>query len=408
MTFTKSKKILTTFLVMFLVVGIVSPLAVKANEQQSISRNIVINKNEIVPYNFVVVARETIDFQGEAQRDIIAASGTINISGPVHGDVIIAGGEVEISGPVDGNVRVLGGSVKIKNKIGKNLTIAGGSVNLEAGSEVGWDVMAATGALITKGKINGNINAVASNLTLGGEIGGNANLYISKKGQLELLSSAKINGDINYWAPTKAAINSSAIINGKTNYYSTFADVMKSKNRSTVFSLFKLIIAIFSSLVIGMILINLFKEQITKVNDRVKQHPWKMFGWGLVFLVLIPVASLLLLVFIITIPVALILIGLYCLAIYLAKIFVAILLGQWLIKAYAKYSTKNSNITDQPTNVETESLFWPMIIGIAVYTLILRIPFIGGLVSFIAGAFILGALFKLISEWIESRLSKTN
>lgn len=398
----KLKKSLTIFsLILIISAGAVLPVAAKVFDVGGQQKNIFVAENELVPYNFIA-AGGLIEFNGEAQKDVIVAGGTVNITGPVHGDVIVGGGNVRIDGNVDGNVRALGGTIEINGKVGKNVTVGGVNVTLGKDSEVGWDVMIGGGNAVLKGKVAGNVNVGAGSLTLGGEVGGNVEAYIGEEGDLNVLPSAKINGSLKYWSIKEAAIPDGAVISGEVTHNSTLSK-MVSKNKKQFYTVYLLgiVISIFSTLVIGLIIINLFKEQTKNITGKMLKQPFSSLGWGIVYLIIIPIIALLFLIFVITIPLSVIIMLFYGLALYLTKIFVAILLGWQIFKLYKKTHNGEQEVE---TKDEKKVLTKSMVVGVIVYILIINIPFVGWLIGFLGMIWALGAMGRVVSEWVEKRV----
>lgn len=395
----KLKKYLAVISFAFIALTVALPVFATGNIKNT--ENVVVSENELVPYNFVSTGG-MVDFQGEAQKDVIVAGGDVKISGPVHGDVIVGGGNVKIDGNVDGNVRALGGTIDINGKIGKNITMAGGNVTLGKDSEVGWDVIIGGGNVLLKGKIGGDVNIWAGTLTLGGEIGGNAATHIGNKGELDILPNAKINGNLSYWSVSKLQIPENATIGGKVQYNSTLEQAMKTnKQKFLAVYVFGILISIFSALIIGLIIISLFKEQVLKVTKQMAEHPVSSFSWGFVYLIIMPIVSLLFLIFIITIPLTVLMMIFYGITLYLTNIFVAILLGSKILRLCTKSENKEVRQEgESEIKIEKSVLMKSMIVGVIVYVLITNIPIIGWIIRLLATIWAFGAIGRVVNKWV--------
>lgn len=396
----KAKKYLAIISLVFMVLAVACP--VLAGDSAPRNENIFVAENELVPYNFASTGN-MVDFQGEAQKDVIVAGGTVSISGPVHGDVIVGGGNVKIDGNVDGNVRALGGTIDINGKVGKNVTVAGGNITLGNDSEVGWDAIIGGGNVILKGKINGDINIWAGALTLGGEVGGNVVTHIGEQGSLNILPNTKINGGLSYWSVAEVKVPENATIGGEVKYNSTFEKVaQKSREKFWAFG-FAILVSIFSTLIIGLIIISLFKEQALKITKKMTGHPLSSFGWGFVYLIIIPIISFLFLIFVVTIPLAVLMMIFYCIAWYVTNIFVAILLGSKILKFYKKPVNKEA-VQESEAKIEKSALMKAMIIGVIVYVLIINIPIVGWIIRILATIWALGAIGRVVNEWVSGKV----
>lgn len=398
----KTKKYLAIVSFAFMVLAVALPVLASGNMGRP--QNVFVAENELVPYNFASTGG-MVDFQGEAQKDVIVAGGTVNISGPVHGDVIVGGGNVKIDGNVDGNVRALGGTIEINGKVGKNVTVAGGNITLSNDSEVGWDAIIGGGNVLLKGKINGDVNIWAGTLTLGGEIGGNVATHIANDGRLGILPNTKINGSLSYWSVSEVKVPESAAIGGGVKYNSTFDKAeQKSKQRFWAFG-FGILISIFSALIIGLIIVSLFKEQVLKINKKMTEHPLSSFAWGFIYLIIIPIISFIFLIFIVTIPLAVLMMVFYGLALYLTNIFAAILLGSWIFKFFKKPENKEVvHECESEAKIEKSALMKAMIVGVMAYILIINIPIVGWAIRILATIWALGAIGRVVNEWVSARV----
>ena len=115
------KRFFLSFSLLAVIISLTAlPLISGASIEDS-KQNIYVGSEEVIKGNFIK-AGEVIDFDGQAQKDVIIAGGSINITGPVKGDVLVAGGTVRIKGDVTGNIRVVGGTVEVNSKVGKNVS----------------------------------------------------------------------------------------------------------------------------------------------------------------------------------------------------------------------------------------------------------------------------------------------
>jgi hypothetical protein len=395
----KTKKFLAVMLLAFMVLAVAVPVFARNNGQSM--ENIFVAQNELVPYNFVV-AGSVVDFQGEAQKDVIVAGGTVNISGPVHGDVIVGGGNVVIDGNVDGNVRVIGGTIAVNGRVGKNVTIAGGNITLGNNSEIGWDAMIGGGSVIMKGKVGGDVNIGAGTLTLGGEVGGNVKSYVGDDGSLNILPDTKIDGNLDYWSVSEIKMPENAVISGEVVYNSTFEKAaQKSRRNFLSVYVFGIIISIFSALIIGLVVVSLFREQALKITNKMVKHPFSSLLWGFVYLIMIPIVSFVFLIFIVTIPLSVIVMLLYGLALYLTNIFVAILIGRQILKFNKKSSGKEGA---GEKGDDKSILMKSMIVGVIIYVLVINIPVVGWIIRILAVIWALGAVGRVFSVWVSKKV----
>ncbi|MFH1187498.1 MAG: hypothetical protein V1688_01395, partial [bacterium] len=186
---------------------------------------------------------------------------------------------------------------------------------------------------------------------------------------------------------------------------STFEQAaQKSKQRFWVFG-FGIIISIFSALIIGLIIVSLFKEQALKITKKMTEHPFSSFAWGFVYLIIIPIISFIFLIFIVTIPLTVLMMIFYGIALYLTNIFVAILLGSKILKFSKKPENKEVvQAGEGEAKTEKSALMKTMIVGVIVYVLIINIPVIGWSVRILAAIWALGAIGRVVNEWASAKV----
>ncbi|MFC1630168.1 hypothetical protein ACFL06_01375 [Patescibacteria group bacterium] len=382
-----NKKIL---LIPSLLIGLmfftVLPLTVQALFEDS-KGNIYIGPDEVIEHNFIQ-GGGIIDFDGQAQKDVIVAGGTITISGPVEGDVIAAGGTVKIKGEVKGNVRVTGGIIEIDSKVGKNVNVFGGTVVIGPDAEIGWDVLMGSGTVEIRGKVGGNIKGGASSIIIANEVGGDVDLKLSSEdGQLILYPQAVIQGDLTYTAPETAEVKEGAIITGETLYKPTVPPVTPLKEGFGISYLVGKILGLLSLLVVGLVIILLARRKSREIGERMLDKPLVSFGWGLVYFIITPIVLVLVAITVIGIPIALIVFVSYIIALYLTKVFIGIALGQKVLRWWSKK--------------QEVSLIWALVLGVVLFSILTSLPTIGWIIGFVGICWALGAMVQVKKQTLK-------
>ena len=350
-------------------------------------KNIYIGTEEVIEGNFIQVGG-TVDFNGQAQKDVIVAGGTVTIGGPVKGDVIVAGGTVKITGKVDGNVRVVGGTIEINNKVEKNVSAFGGTIFISPDAEIGWDVLSYGGSIEIRGKVGGNIKGGAGSVILANEIGGNVDLKLSPEdGQLILYPQANIKGNLTYSAPKEAEIKEGAQIAGETVYQAAIPLVAPAKKILNASYFVGKIIGLLALLLIGLIIVLLARKTSNEIGKRMLDSPLVSFGWGLIYLIMTPIVLVLIAITVIGIPLALIGLVCYLITLYLTKIFIGIALG----KKVMQWLNKGKEI----------SLVWTMIVGVILFTILVSLPLIGWIIGLVGICWALGAMVAIKKQTLK-------
>ncbi|MDA2922112.1 carbohydrate-binding domain-containing protein [Patescibacteria group bacterium AH-259-L07] len=375
----KKKLLLTPGLLVGVLLLASLPLVTQALFEDG-KKNIYIGSEEVIEGNFIQTGG-IVDFNGQAQKDVIIAGGTINITGPVKGDVIVTGGNIKIKGEVEGNVRVAGGTIEIDNKVGKNVTIAGGTAVIGENAEVGWDVLVFGGSIEMRGKVGGNIKGGGGNAILANEVGGNVNLRLdSENSQLILYPQPNIKGNLTYRASQKAEIKEGAQVAGETIYKPPAPLVTPIKKASGVSYLLSKILGLLALIAVGLLIILLARKKSKEVGERMLDKPWANLGWGLIYLIITPIVLILVAITVIGIPLSLIVLALYLIALYITKVFIGIALGQKLLKWWSKK--------------QEVSLIRAMILGVVLFSILVNLPFVGWIIWLLGICWALGAMVE--------------
>lgn len=368
-----------TTLIALWAVFLMLPAAASAYETNT-GESVYIAKDRIVEGN-LYSAGSAITIDGKITGDLICAGQSITINGIVEGDVICAGQNLSINGSVKGSIRGAGSSLMLNGPVGKNVMFFGANYTLGEKGEIGWDNMLAVATGHLQGKIGRSLHGAAAALTLDNAINGDVRLRIddreNKDPGLKIGDRAQINGSLNYSSYREADISSQAKIKGEKKHNLPEAEG-KGKNKGFEQG-WSFIISLFSALLIGIILTNLWPEMTKKISVRMRSEIGASFGWGSVLLIITPIICIFLLFTIIGIPLALISGAAYLALLYISGIFSGAALG--------------GIITEKYWIAKKDSLGWSMAAGIAAVWIMMHIPFIGpvfGMASLLWG---LGGIF---------------
>jgi cytoskeletal protein CcmA (bactofilin family) len=360
------------------------PLAVSAYSLKS-GDSVYLAKDETVEGN-LYAAGANLTIEGKVTGDVICAGQSINITGEVDGDVICAGQSINITGKIGGNLRVAGNAINFSGQVARNGIIIGATAVTAAGSNIGWDLLILGNSYVLGGDIGRDLYGSAGLVNLTGQVGKNLNLNFGGKNNYEkpltIASTAKVGGEVKYKSEKNAEIATGASLGGQVIHNYPAVNAKKTNNFN--FSWLGTLISIFSSLVIGLVLISFWREPILKITDLMLARVNASLGWGLLALLLTPIIVIILLITIIGIPLSLILLVLWLVAMYLSKILVGIVVGRSLLNNFWLK--------------QRDSLILAMIIGIVVSYLIFSLPFIGWIISLLAMLWGLGGIMLMLKK----------
>ena len=345
---------------------IIFPAITSASEFRT-GDKLVILKDEVVNDD-IYFAGNSVIVEGTINGDLIAAGGEIKVTGTINGGIIAAGGSIIVNGNVANDVRVAGGEVRIGGDVGDNVLAFTGQFIMENNARISRDLTLGAGTAIIDGTVNGNINGGVSDLEMRGATKGNVTLEIDNN--IRIFPGATIGGNLEYSAPSQGEI--SGIVSGKTTYKE--APPKKGDLRSKIESEIMGYLWLF---LIGIVSLMIAPELTQKNSDKVAMNPLKNLLWGLLFLIISPIVTILLLITIIGIPLSLILFIIYIVTIYISRIYVGYWVGGYVLKKL---------------KIETRFRVLTMAFGLLIVLIVINIPIVGIFIHLVVLLLGLGAI----------------
>jgi cytoskeletal protein CcmA (bactofilin family) len=317
-----------------------------------------------------------IEISGTINGDLYVLGSQVYIDGNIRGDVLAIGGSIELSGDVSGNVRMLAGQGLISGTVGRNLTLIGGNIQLISSAAVGGNIVCAAGNADIASAVGGDVTLAASNFRLSSAISKNVTGYV---GQMRITSKARIGGNVDYSSSSQAYIDPEAKITGTIEHHpSLVSELVNGKLMQGLLvgsKVAAILMNFIYTFVVGCVLLRLYPKSIEHALHGLSHKPWKALSFGVMLLILLPLASLLLLMTILGAPFALTLLALNVIGFYTAKV-VPIL---WVSNIFCpKIGLKPNKIP---------SFFC----GLVLYFVLAAIPFFGTIVALAAMLLGLGA-----------------
>ena len=279
---------------------------------------------------------------------VVGGNALIEDNATVNGDVVLIGGNLTINGDVSGNVAIIGGNLTISGKIDGDIAVVGGQ------------------AVLTKtAEVNGDIATVG--------------------GQVEKDPDAKVSGNIVNNAPLAGIPKVPSVPNipNVPNVPNVPNTPNAPKINIDVNPLWEVVNVIWRAIAvaaIGMLLSLFLQPQLERVADAITRQPVMAGSFGLLAVVVMPLAMLIMIVTIILIPVAIVV----ALLVPLAWLFGLVALGQEVGERFTKAINQ----------------IWPPVLstGFGTFLLLLvggfvgLIPCIGWLLPFLIGLIAVGGV----------------
>jgi cytoskeletal protein CcmA (bactofilin family) len=348
------------------------------------------------------VAGGLVTIQAPVYGDVIAAGGTINLNDSVLEDVLVAGGNIFINGYVGDDIRVAGGMVVINGVVEGDVIAAGGKITVSSTAHIKGDLVVAGGEIVFEGTLDGSIKAKGGHITINGKVLSGAvisantliiNGYISGSStisatELELGNNASFDGNIEYWTAQGQVDFSSHQKSGTASYN----EDLKMEDKDVSMWWF-LILYFLSAILLITVIYFLFKNATERAGLTMQTETGRSIGYGMLYLIGIPLVAILIMITIIAIPLSLIVLNIYLLTILLSHIISSIVIAQWIKQ---KNNKKWNN-------------FLLLLISIGIYLvlkIIFFIPVVGFLANLLIVALVFGALILQYKKRKETIVDK--
>ncbi len=312
-------------------------------------------------------AGENLQIDQNIQRDLVLAGSRLETNGNIGNDFLGAGGEIVVNGDVSGNIIVAGGSVRINGNVGGDVAAFGGQIILSRDSVVEGDILLAGGEVTLDGTVNGNGEVSTGTLKTGDDFELKGNLALQAD-NYPLNLKDKVGGDLNVTQ-----------VNAMDEQYGS---------ASEGFSIFSFILGLLASLALGLVLIYLFPGFVGGLEELIKDSPLKTGLLGFLTLFFLPVLSIILLITLFGWSLSILILLLLGLALLIATVPVKLLAGEII---YNKILRKDAG----------KVMYY--LVGAVLFAVVYEIPFLGGLIRFIALIIGLGA----IVVWLAIRARPT-
>ncbi|HUO75552.1 MAG TPA: polymer-forming cytoskeletal protein [Candidatus Paceibacterota bacterium] len=327
------------------------------------------------------IAGGTVTVGAQTGGDLTAAAGTLSVTGPVHGDVLAAGGTVQLLGPVDGDVRGIGGQITVNQRVSGDIVVAAGTLHLLPSAWVDGDVYVAGGQVIIDGNIRGSLVATAGSAIINGTVNGEVR---GRYGKLEIGPEAQVGGDVVYRSPSEARIDASAHVTGKMLY--TAINQFRAPGISWGGAMWAAVVGLLSLRLLMFLgaaafLVWRYRRSMIDLFQETVDQWWPSVGRGLAYMILIPIATILLAISIIgTLPA--IVLGMAYAAFWIAtKVMAGIFLGSLVVMAVKKTRVVRIN-------------WWSSLGGVVLLMVVSLIPILGWIVSVLLALAVFGVIAR--------------
>ena len=326
----------------------------------------------------IYLAGETIKINAVVRGDVVAAGGTIIVNDSIYGDLTTASGDLYINKYIADDVRVSGGKITIDTEIGDDLVVFGGEVTLTKNAKVNGNLLCYAGDIEMNGEVVGMMKTTGADVTINGTIQGTSKIIGE---DIEIGENAKFLSDVEYWSSDGEIDFKGSLVNAKAQFNEDL------RGDRPEFSWISFGIAslalwgfyILSAFLVILVIHALFRNAFSRSVQMLEQHTVKSFGYGLIYLIGVPLLIAIAFMMIVGIP-----IGLFITTIFIFSLLFGHLIAALLLAYYTAH--KNGRTWG----------FWTITFLALLFAIVLRlltiIPFLGILVSVVILSFTYGAL----------------
>lgn len=359
-------------IIALLLMGLFSNLAFSQFES---GENIVISDRQ---NDDLYLAGEMIKINAAVQGDLVAAGETIIINDSIYGDIAVISGDFSINNYIADDVRITGGTITIDAEIADDLVVFGGEVLITKNAKVNGNFICYAGEIEMNGEVLGMLKVTGGDIT----INGTANSTSKIMGEdIKIGNDAKFLADVSYYSNGGEIDFKESLINAKA----TFNEELRSDKPVfswTTFGIASLVLwgfYILSAFLAILVLHVLFRNAFSKSIETLEKNVLKSFGYGLIYLIGVPLLIAIAFMMIIGIPIGLFITSIFVFSLLFGHLIAALLLAYYI----AHKNPKNWG-------------FWSITFLALAFAVILRlltiIPFLGILISVVILSVTYGAL----------------
>jgi cytoskeletal protein CcmA (bactofilin family) len=392
------------------------------------------------------IGQESIKIDGTINGDVFAGGNVVEVNGTINGSLISGAQVIRVNGVVSGSVYAGSSTLTLgpEAKIGRNFYYGGFNLSAEPGSFVSKDLLVGAYQAILSGQVGRDVRAAVGALEINGSVGNDVIAEVAGTGEsqqsyfifnqpgvetvipsgIRVSEVAEIGGTLNYKSSEDQADTINITPQGGISYeYDPQMDPKSPKDHQPVGPaalvgawFLKRLRVFITLLILGALIVWQLPELLEKVSNKLEKESLPALGWGMVTILVVYLGAFLVSGLIIAGAIffgivtlgelawvilsigfsslGLVLAGFGLLVSYGSKLVVAYLVGRLLLKWLApKFEG---------------SAFWPLSIGILLYTFLRAIPLgFGFVISVVVTLVGLGAMWlyyrdRMITESVES------
>jgi hypothetical protein len=300
--------------------------------------------------------------------DLFSFGGEVELRAGVAGDAVLGGGDVRVRDRVTQDLYAGGGNVRVEAAVGRNARLAGGNVEVAPSASIGGNLSIGAGSVEIRGPVGSHVQVAAGDVLIDAPIAGDVTVAA---GELELGPNARIGGRLVHRGPGKIKQDPAAQVAGGVERK---PHVRTSRERGVSHAagvggwLWSLGLIALAGFIAGV-----FPTGSRNMGEGLRQDPGIGLLLGFIALVCVPIAAVILAITIIGIPLSLAVLLLYFLMLIVGYAAVGVVIGD---AALARLRSQDAARAGWRVGAAMAAM-----LALALLT---RIPYLGGLVAFVA------------------------
>lgn len=377
--------------IIFIAYFVITGMSAAVTEAATVRTGIVnqLNADEVVEGDLIVIG-DVIRVSGNVRGDAYLLGADVLVDGTIEGDVIASGGMIRISGNVEENVRAIAGVIEHAGSIGETLSVVAGVLKLLPDSTVGRNVVGVANSTTVDTSLGGDLVGVFRTLVVNNSVAGDIFVRVEK---LILGESAQIQGSLTY----QSSQSFDEVVEEKVvGEVVKLTDTVQSQSNSNdvvsrlfrVFSQYHLYLIAFlvGEVILGMLVISLFPNVSLRSVAFIETHSLKSFVQGLVWLIGMPMVTMLMSFTVIGIPLALMTALLFILMMGMSYLLFCYWVGIKILMTLKRDAHKSLTF----------------MIGSLVMYILLSIDFVGLVMGIVAMSMGMGSLVQALQKTYSS------
>lgn len=336
----------------------------------------------------IYAAGAKVTIEGKAKQDIWTAGALLDIDIETAGDLHAAGSRISVKGKVAGKARLAGADLKIDAEIGDILNAAAASIEISENAKLPANTSLAGALIEFHGAANDNLSLYADEVVFSGQALG----AVTIEGRnVQLDDTARIEGNLIIRSSEEAVISPNATVVGEfTQTGLEDSEFFKEHDAESDGRGFFLILST-SIFLLGLILVVFARSFVEQGITTLRAKPGRSIVLGLAVFFGIPLFVIASMFTILGIPIGVATLLLLPFLFILSFTTTTLGVSDWLL-----------NRNNKPKKTGQRLIL--LAAGVALLVIIGFIPFLGGLLIFLALLFGLGAIAVTIGQVLNGKV----